>query len=234
MYLGAARKMPKQCKSCKYRAPQFSQYVYSCDYAAITGETRTGMLIKQYGRNFAKTLLEPQNCPFREKGMKISTRQAEIVQGSERSMKRIEPEFRQLHADGLTDYEISNKLHRSYATVKAFRQRLGLKANQSKRYIGQQMHNEIARLYEQGANDCDISRELMISPGVVIRWRKKYDKPANAQRGWNKDGQYSGMGSSADVYDMGLDSSADSDSERGGAETRSERGSMESVGEELL
>lgn len=227
-------KMPKKCKTCQYRSPGTTAHAYSCDYALITGQTRTGLLVAQYGNGYSKALLEPKNCPFYEKGDKISTLQTTVVEGSERSMKRLEPEFRKLHAEGLTDYEIASKLHKSFSTIHSFRNKLGLKPNIRKQYIGARMHDEISQLYDEGLNDSEISRQLCISPGVVARWRKKHNKPAHINRGRPKDGQHSSMGSSSDVHNMGLNSSADSDSERGGAETRSERGSMESVGEELL
>lgn len=176
-------RMPKRCKTCQYRSPGTITHCYSCDYALITGETRTGNLIKQYGENFSRALLEPNNCPFYVKGQKISTLQQTIVEGTERTMNQLAPRYMELYKQGLTDFEIANQLHKAYETVKKYRQRQGLKPNIRRSFIGQQKHEEIAKLYDEGKNDGEISRELDISPQVVHRWRHKYNKPAHSRVG---------------------------------------------------
>lgn len=179
--------MATRCKGCQYRSPAIAtpSMGYSCDYASITGRTRTGELIKLYGRNFSKALLEPKHCPFRKKGMRLSTLTQEIVEGRERSMKQLKPRFMQLYNRGMTDAEIGNQIHKSSNTVAEFRRSLGLEAHERKPAPAHPVDDEIAEaMYKAGMNDAEIANKFGCAPSAVLRWRRKRNLKPNAPQGW--------------------------------------------------
>lgn len=53
--------MAKRCRECVYRAEK--DLYYSCDFAGITGKTRTELLNKDE--------LPPEKCPLFKRGAKL-------------------------------------------------------------------------------------------------------------------------------------------------------------------
>lgn len=122
-------------KNCKYHMPPWSPY--GCDYAGITGKTRTGQLPPEQ-HDPAKCPLHKRDQhematlePFRLKGSNPQTESARArYRGGGKVMYDWE-RGRELYDGGASDQQIADTLGCSRGAVRGWRQRSGyLKKNE--------------------------------------------------------------------------------------------------------
>lgn len=79
-------------------------------------------------------------------------------------------QFTKLYDEGLEDNEIAKKLNCSKSSVTAFRYKLKLKAQDTKRRKNH--HIQFQKLYDLGLNDSEIARRVGVNNVTVHYWRK--------------------------------------------------------------
>lgn len=116
-------------KTCKYHMPAWSPY--GCNYADITGKTRTGQLPPEQ--------LDPANCPLYKKGQRVmvtleplqfpgSNPKKDVDRARSNSGGKTKYDWdraRELYGDGATDRQIAAALGCNPHTVYHWRQRSG-------------------------------------------------------------------------------------------------------------
>lgn len=102
-----------------------------------------------------------------------------------RPLKMDLEELRRLHAEGLSDSEIAERLGSGRAWVAELRLRMHLPAN---RHMPndkerQARYQKMMELYQMGLNDAEIARAVFVLTPSVCSWRKKNGLPANRKPG---------------------------------------------------
>ena len=88
-----------------------------------------------------------------------------------------------LYGQGLSDREIGEKLHLSYATIAYWRRINGLPSNSEHRRITPAMEAEMLRMHRAGMSDGQISQESGMKKATVVSWRRRRGLAANFKQG---------------------------------------------------
>lgn len=169
------------CKRpCKYRGE-----CGLCFYHTVVGRTRLSQIYEQLG---AKALtdevrerMRPKNCEFFEKGKSVVRTRPIALKGStpQRMSKRVrlEHELLRLHRAGKNDRQLAEELEVSKTTVRKWRLKNGLEANERPNQ-SRVDERKAMRLYEGGWNDTQISKALGVSVNTVWKWRHRRGLPS--------------------------------------------------------
>lgn len=162
-----------QCtaKSCKYHANECwkGSFEHGCDYAVITGKTRTAQLTKEEMQEYP--------CHLYEKGTRQRAKpEPLILSGSKpkREKSRFNWDYAEkLWREGKTDIEIAEEIGCSHSIVKMHRKEWGAANKQRKCYDWKRGKE----LWEQGQTNREIAEEIGANVTTVQKhtheWRQE-------------------------------------------------------------
>lgn len=185
---------PMKCggKDCIYRTGAGEPGVsgkneVTCNYAFITGKTRLKQVYDKYGISRydrrAARILGRIKCPFYSRGDRIRKNRPELaLSGTGRREKYDWVRGRALYEGGASDSEIVKELGCSYAAVKGWRGKRGLRANPAPKALSKINWALARELYGQGATDRKIAEAVGCSYTSVYDWRRREGLPVRAAK----------------------------------------------------